>query len=115
MSTSNGGHSSLATLRADERPDSNDGRQSVRPRLLIVDDISDNRSILMRRFERRGFDVTEAESGLVAVELIEKSSFDLVLLDVMMPGIDGIETLKRIRSLKSPSALPVIMVTAKSE
>ena len=41
--------------------------------------------------------------------------FDLVLLDVMMPGIDGIETLKRIRSQKSASALPVIMVTAKSE
>src|SRR5579863_4068812 len=85
------------------------------PRLLIVDDISDNRSILKRRFERRGFEVTEAESGLIAIDLIEKSPFDLVLLDVMMPGIDGMETLKRIRSQKSASALPVIMVTAKSE
>src|SRR5579863_6371289 len=87
----------------------------AQPRLLIVDDISDNRSILKRRFERRGFDVTEAESGLVAIDLIEKTPFDLVLLDVMMPGIDGMETLKRIRSRKSASALPVIMVTAKSE
>jgi diguanylate cyclase (GGDEF)-like protein len=87
----------------------------AQPRLLIVDDISDNRSILKRRFERRGFDVTEAESGLVAIDLIEKTAFDLVLLDVMMPGIDGMETLKRIRSRKSASALPVIMVTAKSE
>jgi diguanylate cyclase (GGDEF)-like protein len=87
----------------------------VRPRLLIVDDISDNRALLTRRFERRGFDVTEAESGLAALELIEKEAFDLVLLDVMMPGIDGMETLKRIRGRKSALALPVIMVTAKSE
>jgi diguanylate cyclase (GGDEF)-like protein len=57
----------------------------------------------------------EAECGLTAIELIDKESFDLVLLDVMMPGMDGIETLKRIRSQNSASALPVIMVTAKSE
>ena len=92
-----------------------DGNTSVRPRLLIVDDISDNRAILTRRFQRRGFDVVEAECGLTAIELIDKESFDLVLLDVMMPGMDGIETLKRIRSQNSASVLPVIMVTAKSE
>jgi len=85
------------------------------PRLLIVDDISDNRTILTRRFQRRGFEVVEADSGYVAIELISRELFDLVLLDVMMPGIDGIETLKRIRSQKSASALPVIMVTAKAE
>jgi diguanylate cyclase (GGDEF)-like protein len=87
----------------------------ARSRLLIVDDIGDNRSILKRRFERRGFEVSEAESGLAAIELLENGSFDLVLLDVMMPGIDGIETLKRIRARTSSSELPVIMVTAKSE
>ena len=92
-----------------------DDNTSVRPRLLIVDDISDNRTVLTRRFQRRGFDVVEAECGLTAIELIDKESFDLVLLDVMMPGMDGIETLKRIRSQNSASALPVIMVTAKSE
>jgi diguanylate cyclase (GGDEF)-like protein len=85
------------------------------PRILIVDDISDNRIILLRRFQRHGFEVVEADSGLKALELIDSQEFDLVLLDVMMPGIDGIETLKRIRGRKSPSALPVIMVTAKSE
>jgi diguanylate cyclase (GGDEF)-like protein len=96
-------------------PEAVDVQKEAQPRLLIVDDISDNRTILKRRFERRGFDVTEAESGLIAIDLIEKSPFDLVLLDVMMPGIDGMETLKRIRSHRSASALPVIMVTAKSE
>lgn len=98
-----------------DQPNTTDEQQEAQPRLLIVDDISDNRSVLKRRFERRGFDVVEAESGLIAIDLIEKSPFDLVLLDVMMPGIDGMETLKRIRSRKSASALPVIMVTAKSE
>jgi diguanylate cyclase (GGDEF)-like protein len=91
----------------------NNGAQM--PRILIVDDISDNRTILTRRFQRRGFDVVETDNGLSAIELIDKDPFDLVLLDVMMPGIDGIETLKRIRSRRSASALPVIMVTAKSE
>jgi diguanylate cyclase (GGDEF)-like protein len=84
-------------------------------RLLIVDDINDNRAILTRRFQRRGFEVVETDNGVTAIELINQETFDLVLLDVMMPGIDGIETLKRIRSQRSASALPVIMVTAKSE
>lgn len=84
-------------------------------RILIVDDVADNRAILLRRFQRRGFDVAEADSGLKALELIDGQEFDLVLLDVMMPGIDGVETLRRIRSQKSASMLPVIMVTAKAE
>ena len=86
----------------------------VQRRLLIVDDVRDNRVLLRRRFERRGFEVVEAESGLTALDLIDSKSFDLVLLDIMMPGIDGIETLKRIRKQKSASQLPVIMVTGKT-
>jgi diguanylate cyclase (GGDEF)-like protein len=113
MSSFNAGPSKLAALpRAAELVDSN---IDACPRLLIVDDIGDNRNILKRRFERRGFEVSEADSGLAAIELIENGCFDLVLLDVMMPGIDGIETLQRIRANKSASELPVIMVTAKSE
>jgi diguanylate cyclase (GGDEF)-like protein len=98
-----------------EASDAIDKNGNPKPRILIVDDISDNRAILTRRFQRRGFDVVEADNGLTAIELIDKEPFDLVLLDVMMPGIDGIETLKRIRNQRSASALPVIMVTAKSE
>jgi diguanylate cyclase (GGDEF)-like protein len=93
-----------------------DSSQPVAPaRILIVDDIADNRTILLRRFERQGFEVVETDSGLKALGLIETQEFDLVLLDVMMPGIDGVETLRRIRSRKSASILPVIMVTAKTE
>src|SRR3954469_6938353 len=91
-------------------------RQPVAPaRILTGDDISDNRTVLLRRFERRGFEVVETDSGLKALDLIASQEFDVILLDVMMPEIDGIETLKRIRSTRSPSELPVIMVTAKSE
>lgn len=116
MSVSNAPTPRVTVLRPDVNQfDTADDNTSVRPRLLIVDDISDNRTILTRRFQRRGFDVVEAECGLTAIELIDKESFDLVLLDVMMPGMDGIETLKRIRSQNSASTLPVIMVTAKSE
>jgi len=116
MSVSNAPTPRVTVLRSEvNQSDTADDNTSVRPRLLIVDDISDNRTILTRRFQRRGFDVVEAECGLTAIELIDRESFDLVLLDVMMPGMDGIETLKRIRSENSASALPVIMVTAKSE
>jgi diguanylate cyclase (GGDEF)-like protein len=96
------------------QPATTDGNAGVRHRLLIVDDVNDNRTLLTRRFERRGFEVVEADSGFAALELIDREPFDLVLLDVMMPGIDGIETLRRIRKQKSASALPVIMVTAKT-
>src|SRR5665213_1833198 len=116
MSAPNSLSQGVTLLRPEiEASDVVDKGANPNPRILIVDDISDNRTILTRRFLRRGFEVVEADSGLKALELIDAQEFDLVLLDVMMPGIDGIETLKRIRSQKSASMLPVIMVTAKSE
>jgi diguanylate cyclase (GGDEF)-like protein len=83
-------------------------------RVLVVDDAEDNRIILNRRLTKRGFEVVEADNGLAALALIAEQSFDLVLLDIMMPGIDGIEVLKRIRTTLSPDRLPVLMVTAKA-
>lgn len=83
-------------------------------RLLVVDDIADNRTLLGRFFGNRGFQITQADSGKVALTLIEQQSFDAVLLDIMMPGMDGIEVLKRIRATHSSSHLPVIMVSAKT-
>ena len=84
-----------------------------RPTLLIVDDIAENRNILARRFGRQGFATIEAKSGKQALELIDQRRFDLVLLDVMMPEIDGVEVLRRIRLQRDPMQLPVVMVTAK--
>jgi diguanylate cyclase (GGDEF)-like protein len=83
-------------------------------RILVVDDIADNRAVLARRFQRRGFEIIEADSGWRALELIRDQAFDVVLLDVMMPDLDGLEVLKRLREQHSPVSLPVIMVTAMS-
>lgn len=84
-------------------------------KILIVDDIADNRILLARRFSRRGVAIAEAESGRAALEAIEKEAFDVVLLDVMMPDMNGVDVLKRIRERHSEAELPVIMVTGRSE
>lgn len=81
--------------------------------LLIVDDEESNREILSRRFERQGFQVTLAEDGPQALELIRTVTPDLVLLDIRMPGMSGMEVLRAIRQQYSPTHLPVIMVTAE--
>ena len=84
-------------------------------RLLVVDDVEDNRRVLTRRFIRRGFEVDEAEGGLRALEMIEGGGYDLILLDIMMPDLSGTEVLKRVREKHSQTDLPIVMVTAKSE
>lgn len=84
-------------------------------RILIVDDLPDNRAILGRRFQRRGFEIAEADSGRGALEIIAREPFDVVLLDVMMPDMNGLEVLRRIREHHSDVALPVIMVTGRIE
>jgi diguanylate cyclase (GGDEF)-like protein len=86
-----------------------------KPELLIVDDIAMNRDVLRRRFERQGFQITEADGGRRAVELTRERPFDLVMLDVNMPDLDGIQVLKEIRQHSATASLPVIMVTGKSE
>jgi diguanylate cyclase (GGDEF)-like protein len=95
--------------------DSPRGEPEPAPRLLIVDDVADNRAILSRQFGRRGYEIVEAEDGAQALRLIGEQTFDAVLLDVMMPGISGTEALRQIRMQHSPSMLPVIMVTAKTQ
>jgi diguanylate cyclase (GGDEF)-like protein len=84
-------------------------------KLLIVDDIADNRAVLARRFVRRGFEIVEADCGKEALRLVREQQFDVVLLDVMMPDIDGMAVLRQIRTTCSASQLPVIMVTAKTQ
>ncbi|MBW3559480.1 MAG: response regulator [Proteobacteria bacterium] len=84
-------------------------------RLLIVDDVADNRAVLGRRLQRRGFEVIEAEGGRQALALIASQPFDLILLDLMMPDLNGFEVLRTIRATRSVRELPVIMVTAKAQ
>lgn len=82
-------------------------------RVLVVDDMPLNRDVLGRRMRREGYEVLEAESGPEALELLAASAVDLVLLDVMMPGMSGLEVLEAIRATCTLSELPVIMVTAR--
>jgi class 3 adenylate cyclase/CheY-like chemotaxis protein len=80
--------------------------------ILIVDDEITNRDLLERMLTRQGYTVSLACDGHQALELIKVNTFDLVLLDIMMPEIDGIGVLKAARELYSMTELPIIMATA---
>lgn len=83
--------------------------------LLVVDDNETNRDLLCRRLKRRGFTTIAAEGGEQAIEFVQKHLFDVVLLDIMMPDIDGLTVLQRLRESHTAAELPIIMVTAASQ
>ncbi len=83
--------------------------------ILVVDDNELNRDMLSRRLRSRGYEVTVAEDGARALALVESGSFDLVLLDIMMPGLSGIEVLRLVREKRSREELPVVMATARDQ
>jgi DNA-binding response OmpR family regulator len=83
------------------------------PAILLVDDDENNRYTLSRRLNRENFtDITEAGNGRAALEMLRERPFDLVLLDVMMPEMDGYETLGHIKSDMNLRDIPVIMISA---
>jgi DNA-binding response OmpR family regulator len=83
--------------------------------LLIVDDIESNRDYLSRRLLRHGYQVGTAEQGEEALQKLQEEPFDLVLLDIMMPVMDGYETLARLKADPNLNHIPVIMLTALDE
>jgi DNA-binding response OmpR family regulator len=83
--------------------------------LLVVDDNEPNRDMLSRRMRVKGYRVTVAASGQEALDLTEVAHFDLVLLDIEMPGLSGVGTLQRLRKKYSNDAMPIIMVTAHNK
>ncbi len=84
------------------------------PRILVVDDEPDISTILTVTLRRAGYEVSSAADGIEAIEAIGRQTPDLVLLDVMMPRADGLETLRRIRENGPTAHVPVIMLTAKT-
>ena len=82
------------------------------PKLLIVDDDTHLRKLVLTYGELEGFQCEEAENGRKAIEKVNETQFDIMVLDVMMPGLDGFETLSEIRR---ESEVPVIMLTSRSE
>jgi len=80
--------------------------------ILVVDDISTNRLLVQALFDESGVSITEAVNGQECLDILEKESFDLVLMDIQMPVMDGFEALKKIRLQEAFKALPVIALTA---
>jgi two-component system cell cycle response regulator len=81
-------------------------------RILVVDDLKPNVDLLKTRLEQEYFEVLTAFDGKTALEVLESEQVDLVLLDIMMPGIDGFEVCTRIKNHPATSHIPVVMVTA---
>ena len=86
------------------------------PLILVVDDIEDNRYALTRRLKREGYErVIEATNGREALDKLESENVDLVLLDIMMPEIDGFEVLRRMRADTRLRHVGVIIISASEE
>ena len=84
-------------------------------RILVVDDEPLNREMLLRRLARMGFTTKGADNGRTALDIMAGESFDLVLLDIMMPVMDGYETLDRLKADRKLRHIPVVMLTALDE
>jgi CheY-like chemotaxis protein len=87
----------------------------MKHKILVVDDNPDSVAIMRGILEGRGYDVAAAGSGSEALQLLKKEAVDLVLLDVMMPEMSGMEVLHRIKEDAASGRLPVILVTAKTQ
>jgi PleD family two-component response regulator len=84
-------------------------------KILIVDDVPANLNVLCQALETEGYKIVAAPSGAVALQIAHRTQPDLILLDVMMPGMDGFETCRRLKADASTAEIPVIFITAKDE
>ena len=83
--------------------------------LLVVDDVEANRDVLGRRLQHQGYEVEAVESGALALEAVRARTFDLILLDIMMPEMDGYEVLRQLKADPVTRPIPVIMISAIGE
>jgi CheY-like chemotaxis protein len=90
-------------------------RSLMKHKVLVVDDNPDSVAIMRGILEGRGYDVAAANSGTEALQFLKKEAVDLVLLDIMMPEMSGMEVLQRIKEDAATGRLPVILVTAKTQ
>lgn len=80
--------------------------------ILVVDDNEMNRDMLSRRLQRQKYNVVVAEDGVRALEMMEEADFDLVLLDIMMPRLNGYQVLEKVKSNSKLRHIPIIMISA---
>ena len=83
--------------------------------VLIIDDNRDNREVLRRRLQKAGLTVIEAEDGFEGMKKVEQNDIDLILLDIMMPRLNGYEVLDRLKAKEDLSYIPVLMITSVNE
>src|SRR6056297_2566040 len=83
--------------------------------ILVVDDYPLNRKVLRRMLEQKGYETLEADSGQRALELARKHMPDLILLDIMKPGLDGYSTCGELQADSNTSVIPVIFISAMDE
>src|SRR5438270_3302550 len=85
------------------------------PRILIVDDNETNRDILVTRLATHGYELSQAADGEEALSAAKEQLPDLILLDVMMPKLDGLEVCRRLRGDPALPFMPIILVTARTD
>src|SRR3954468_18686646 len=91
------------------------GIAAPRPTVLVVDDTPANLDVLVAVLERRGYEVMAASSGELALRVARSTAPQLVLLDVMMPGLDGYEVCRRLKADPRTSDMPVLFISAREE
>lgn len=91
----------------------NISQESRKARILVIEDDSDARSLLIDTLAEEGYEVCSASDGMDGLQMIDSAQPDLVLLDIMMPSMDGLEVCRRIRSGEGTRSLPVLILTAK--
>lgn len=88
---------------------------NIASNILIVDDIPSNIRLMVSILDEHGYSVSYAQSGEDAIKLCEKTSFDLILLDIMMPGMDGFEVCGEIKAMPTYEEIPIIFLTARTD
>ena len=109
------GHGSSRPRGTDMTAKLDKTRQATRGLILVVEDEADLQELLRYNLEREGFAVTAALTGEKALALAQSEKPDLVLLDLMLPGVDGLTVCRQLRADPNTSSMPVIMLTAKGE
>jgi len=85
------------------------------PQIMVVDDDQDTVAILARHLQREGFVPIEAHSGPQCLKLVHENEVDVILLDLMMPGMDGFQVVKELRKDPLTADIPIIMITARDD
>ncbi|MGD0289516.1 MAG: response regulator [Candidatus Binataceae bacterium] len=85
------------------------------PQIMVVDDDPDTVSILARHLQREGFDAIEAISGVECLRLVQAHRVDVILLDLMMPEMDGFQVCRMLKENPKTAEIPIIMITARDD